>query len=94
LILLDTNVVSELASRIAVLFAGFNARILPFDSATAALYGTIRSTRQSTGKPISIQDAMIAATARAYTLSIATRNQKDFIGCGVRVVNPWTGKEM
>ena len=32
---------------------------------------------------------MIAATARAYGLAIATRNSGDFAGCGIRVVDPW-----
>jgi predicted nucleic acid-binding protein len=83
----------ELVGRVEVLFMGFGTRILPFDSASATLYGTIRVARQSAGKPISVQDAMIAATARAYGVAIATRNVGDFVGCGARVVNPWTEQD-
>jgi toxin FitB len=82
---------NELASRlIAFLATAFAGRILAFDSAAATLYGQIRVSRSAIGKPIGILDAMIAATARAYTLAIATRNQADFIGCGLLVVNPWS----
>jgi len=84
---------NELASRVAVLFAGFAARILSFDSTCATHYGAIRVARQSAGKPISVQDAMIAATARAYGVAVATHNADDFSGCGVRVVNPWSAEE-
>jgi predicted nucleic acid-binding protein len=35
-------------------------------------------------------DAMIAATARAHRLTVATRNVKDFTIFGVQVFNPFT----
>lgn len=37
-------------------------------------------------------DAMIAATARAHQLMIATRNERDFAEFGVRVFNPFAYK--
>ena len=83
---------NELARRIAVLFAGFADRILPFDSTAAARYATIRIRRQSDGKPIPVLDAMIAATALAYGVAIATRNVNDFARCGIRVVDPWSAE--
>jgi len=36
-----------------------------------------------------IEDAMIAATARARGLQVATRNEKDFVGFGVETINPF-----
>jgi predicted nucleic acid-binding protein len=63
---------------------------MAFDSAAAAPYGAVRAECEAAGKPISVQDAMIAATARAHGLAIATRNGDDLVGCGVRIVNPWS----
>ena len=80
----------DLTARItAFLATGFRARILDFDSACAALYGEIRSGREAAGKPIAVEDCMIAATARAHGTIIATRNVADFQACGVEIVNPW-----
>lgn len=39
--------------------------------------------------PRSSHDALIAATAKVKGLTLATRNVGDFVGAGVRVVNPW-----
>jgi len=84
---------NDLAGRVTVFLAtAFAGRIVAFDTAAAALYGTIRAAREAADSPITVQDAMIAATARAYGLSVATRNGDDFSGCGVRVVNPWSSE--
>jgi len=42
------------------------------------------------GKPeVLRQDAMIAATARAHGLTVATRDEKDFRHFGVKLINPF-----
>ena len=64
-------------------------RILPFDAQAAIDYAEIRTMRSNNGKPISAQDAMIAAIARAHGAAVATRNVKDFEGTGVKLINPW-----
>jgi predicted nucleic acid-binding protein len=81
----------ELTTRIARFFdSGFPDQVLPFDHACAAAYGELRSAREAAGKPISTQDAMIAATALAYGVkAIVTCNTRDFIGCGVNLIDPW-----
>lgn len=82
----------ELAERIATFrSAAFPDRVLPFDGTCAAHYGETRAAREAAGKPISVEDAMIAATARAHGAIVATRNVADFADCGVRVINPWAG---
>jgi predicted nucleic acid-binding protein len=73
----------------AFLAAGLRARILPFDSACAALYGKIRADREAAGKPITVEDGMIAATARAYGAMVVTRNLADFRDCGIDIVSLW-----
>ena len=82
---------NDLVGRVTVFLAtAFAGRIMAFDTAAAALYGTIRAAREAAGRPIAIQDAMIAATARAYGLAVATRDADDFVGCGVRIMDPWS----
>ncbi len=68
---------------------GFEDQILPFDGACAAIYGQIRASREAIGKPIEVEDAMIAATARAHGAYLATRNVGDFVDCETIVINPW-----
>lgn len=67
----------------------FAARILTFDEAAARAFAPIAVRRRSSGRPITIFDAQIAAIARANGAALATRNTGDFEECGVRVVNPW-----
>jgi len=67
----------------------FGGRILPFDEAAARAYGQIAAQREAMGRPISVFDAMIAATCRASSASLATRNAKDFEATGITLADPW-----
>lgn len=78
----------ELAFRTFVA-EGFGGRVIAFDSACAEAYGALRARREAAGLPVSIPDAMIAATALAYGASVVTRNVSDFDQCGVAVIDPW-----
>lgn len=63
---------------------------LPFDLSAATEYALIVASRTRQGRPISVEDAQIAAIARASGLTLATRNTKDFEGTdGLVLVNPW-----
>ncbi len=65
-------------------------RVLPFDSAAAQAYAEIAATRRAAGRPISQSDGQIAAIARARSMTIATRNVRDFEDLGIDIINPWT----
>lgn len=68
----------------------FAGHCLPFDEVAASHYARIVSSRTRMGRPISVEDAQIAATALAQGLPLATRNTADFEGIdGLAVVNPW-----
>ncbi len=69
----------------------FADRIVTFEERAAHAFSQIASSRRRQGKPISGVDAQIAAIARVYGATVATRNPYVFEGCGVRLVNPWEG---
>lgn len=74
----------------AMLREDFSEACLPFDAAAAAEYAVIVAHRTRTGRPISVEDAQIAAIALVAGLTLATRNTKDFLGIErLTVVNPW-----
>lgn len=73
----------------AMIDLDFQARILPFDSPAAKAYAEIAAQRRAAGRPIAEADCQIAAIARATNAPVATRNVKDFDGCGIRLINPW-----
>jgi tRNA(fMet)-specific endonuclease VapC len=52
--------------------------ILTFDIALCRLWGQIRSNCRAIGRPISPQDAWIAAAALQYRLPLVTHNPTDF----------------
>lgn len=68
----------------------FAGRVLPFDREAAVAYAEIASARRRGGNPISQFDAQIAASAVSRGARLATRNERDFVGCGVEVLNPWS----
>ena len=67
----------------------FGGRILPFGSDAAHAYARIATDRRRLGRPVSHFDAQIAGIARSNGAAIATRNVRDYDGCGVRVIDPW-----
>ena len=73
----------------AVIDEDFADRFLPFDSEAAKAYAVIAAARRAAGRPIADADCQIAAIALGLGAMVATRNVKDFEGCGVPVINPW-----
>lgn len=79
----------ELAAR-QVIEHDFAGRCLAFDVAAAREYAAIVAGRSRAGAPISAIDAQIAAIVRSRDGVLATRNGRDFVGCGIDVVDPWS----
>jgi predicted nucleic acid-binding protein len=82
----------ELESFAAATLQRFETRILPFDREAAQQYPGIIAARRAAGLSTGGTDCQIAAIARAYGASIATRNIRDFQHCGVEIINPWAAQ--
>lgn len=67
----------------------FSGRILDFDEKAARRYGDLMGRRREIGRPFSILDGQIAAIARANGGAVTTRNVRDFVECGVEVIDPF-----
>jgi predicted nucleic acid-binding protein len=73
-----------------VLSEGFTGRILDFSEAAARIYGEMMGRRREIGRPLSILDGQIASIARVQGYAVATRNVRDFVECGVEILNPFS----
>ena len=68
----------------------FAGRVLAFGGDAARSYADIVVKRKKAGTPISQFDAQIAGIARSVGATVATRNTRDFVGCGIDLVDPWS----
>lgn len=92
-LLADGRRKNDLADSADLLFGEFSGRCLAFDSAAAPEYAGIVSQRNKMGRPISVEDALIAAIARANSMRLATRNIVDFEFIQrLEIINPWKKK--
>ena len=67
----------------------YEDRILALDKTAAEWAAQFRVQAGQSGQVLSLGDALIAGTARAHDLSLATRNVADFERLDLRVINPW-----
>jgi len=67
----------------------FAGRIIGVDIPTMLLWGELVGNLEKQGRPLPMMDSLIAAIAIHNSLSLVTRNEKDFAGSGVVIVNPW-----
>src|SRR6266567_5477110 len=79
---LETWLKVELPSR-------FSGRILPIDVAIADRWGFLAAEAKRKGKPLSIIDGLLAATALHHNLTVVSRNADDFNNTPAQFLNPW-----
>lgn len=65
-------------------------QIIPVSPEIAKRAGELRGYLQTQGKPRTQADIIIAATAEIHQIALVTRNTKDFEGCGITILNPFT----
>jgi predicted nucleic acid-binding protein len=73
-------------------FLANSCQVLDVTPAVARLAGAMRARLAGRGQVRTQADMLIAASAAAHGLTLVTRNTKDFIGCGINVLNPFRGK--
>lgn len=64
--------------------------VIPIDRDVARAAGVLRAQRERRGHSASQADMLIAATALMTGRVLATRNTKDFAGCAVALLNPFS----
>jgi len=62
---------------------------LPWTADTGLRWAKLLATLRAAGKAVAIKDSLIAATALAHNLVMATRNVRDFRAAGVKVLDPF-----
>jgi predicted nucleic acid-binding protein len=65
------------------------ARILAINRETAFAWGDLMAEAKRRGIGLSSMDCLLAATASAHGLILATRNTKDFRDLGLTPFDPW-----
>ena len=69
----------------------YTANILPVSFREVEAWAAICAEASRSGKTVSAIDGLLAGTARAHRLTVATRNVTDFLPSGVPLFDPWTG---
>ena len=80
---------NRLSDWLSQLKVDFDQCVLPIESRDAEWSATFRERAHRDGWRLQLADALIAGTAKARDLVVATRNARDFAGLDVEVINPW-----
>jgi predicted nucleic acid-binding protein len=67
----------------------FSGRILPIEVVVADRWGLLAAEAKRKGKPLSVIDGLLAATALEHNLTMVSRNDGDFANTNLTVLNPW-----
>jgi toxin FitB len=71
----------------------FDGRILVLDVDVLLVWGQLTGSLESKGKKMSAIDSLVAATARHWNLTIATRNVADYSHSEIPIFNPWDAEK-
>jgi len=81
----DIKQSNQLEEWLVLILNEYKDNILEIDNDIAQLWGKLRSPH-----PENALDKQIAATALIHDLTVVTRNDKDFIKTGVKILNPFS----
>lgn len=80
---------ARLTTMVTNIVSLYEDRILTLDRIGAEWSARFRAQARRSGQILDLGDALIAGTARAHNLTIATRNVADFRYLAIEVFNPW-----
>ncbi len=80
----DAHQADQLEKWLGIILTEYSDCILELDEDTAQLWGKLRSPHHE-----HVIDKQIAATAMIHGLTVVTRNTKDFLKTGAKVLNPF-----
>ncbi len=80
---------TALATEVEATLGDFRDRALPFDVDAAFVFGELTGPLVARKTKYGVLDFQIASIALLHGAELATRNIKDFVDTGVRLINPW-----
>ena len=79
----------SISAALSAFVTEYEDRIMPVGRSEARQAAALRARAHRSGRVLDLGDALIAGTASANDLSVATRNVRDFDGLGLDVIDPW-----
>ena len=67
----------------------FDQRILGIDLPVMLKWGELVAELEGKGRSLPAIDSLIATITLTHDLKLVTRNERDFVGTGVAIMNPW-----
>ena len=67
----------------------FEGRLLVIDAEVCLIWGEMVGRCSKEGRVLAALDSLLAASALRYGCTLVTRNERDFVGTGVLLFNPW-----
>lgn len=68
----------------------FAGAVLAYDEPAARHHARLQERRRAAGRPLAVEDGMIAAICTARGATLATRDTTDFTGLDLDLIDPWS----
>ena len=85
----DSSKRKRLLDWIGLIEDQYQNSLIPVSREIARMAADFRADQQRHGRILHIEDALIAATAAVHSLTLVTRNTRDFVSIDVQSVDPW-----